>query len=84
MVDKACDPEFERELRKLILSQEGVIKIDLLQTRMFGNKLYVDLEIAADGKKTLEEAHNIAHNVHDSLEYKYPEIKHIMIHVNPA
>ncbi len=84
MVDKACDPEFENELRELIQSQEGVMKIDLLQTRMFGNKLYVDLEISVDGKKTLEEAHNIAHNVHDSLENKYPDIKHIMIHVNPA
>lgn len=84
MVDKACDFEFEQELRSLILSQEGVVRIDLLQTRMFGNKIYVDLEIAADGKKTLNETHAIAQSVHDMLEAKYSKIKHIMIHVNPA
>lgn len=84
MVDKACDLKFEEEIRTLILSQEGVIKIDLLQTRMFGNKIYVDLEIAADGEKTLNETHAIAQNIHDLLEEKYSKIKHIMIHVNPV
>ncbi len=33
MVDKSCDPEFENELRKLIQSQKGVEKIDLLQKK---------------------------------------------------
>lgn len=84
MVDKACDYKFEEEIRALVLSQEGVIKIDLLQTRMFGNKIYIDLEIAADGEKTLAEAHAIAQNIHDLLEEKYTKIKHIMIHINPA
>ena len=84
MIDKACDLKFEDEMRTLILSQEGVIRVDLLHTRMFGNKIYVDLEIAADGNKTLNETHAIAQNIHDLLEAKYTNIKHIMIHVNPA
>lgn len=84
MVDKACDVHFEEELRQLILSQEGVAGIDLLQTRMFGSRIYVDLEISVNGEKSIREAHNIAQNVHDLLEGKYAKIKHIMIHVNPA
>lgn len=83
MVDKACDEEFEREMSELVSSQEGVLGIDLLQTRMFGNKIYVDIEIAADGDKSLKETHDIAESVHDLLEKKYPKIKHIMVHVNP-
>lgn len=83
LVDKACDTYFENELRELILSQEGVEGIDLLHTRMFGNKIYVDLEISVDGEKTLTQAHYIAEKVHDLLEEKYSKIKHIMIHVNP-
>ncbi len=83
MVDKSCDEEFENELREIILKQEGVRGLDLLQTRMFGNKIYVDIEIAADGDKTLKETHGIAENVHNKLEEMYPKIKHIMVHVNP-
>jgi len=83
MVDKACDDDFEKELAELVSSQEGVAAIDLLQTRMFGNKIYVDIEIAADGNASLTEAHDIAERVHDKLENTYPKIKHIMVHVNP-
>ena len=60
-----------------------MLGIDLLQTRMFGNKIYVDLEIAADGERPLKETHGIAERVHCILEEQFPKIKHIMVHVNP-
>lgn len=84
MVDKACDTETEEGIRKVVVSQEGVLGIDLLQTRMFGNKIYVDLEICADGEKPLRETHAIAEKVHDRIELSFPKVKHIMVHVNPA
>ena len=83
MVDKACDEETERELRKFVEAQPGVLGVDLLQTRVFGNKIYVDLEICADENSTLKESHQVAEQVHDKLEIQFPKVKHIMIHVNP-
>lgn len=70
-------------MRDCVIGQEGVLGVDLLRTRTFGNKVYVDIEICADGDKTLREAHNIAENVHDSVEREFPKVKHIMVHVNP-
>ena len=58
--------------------------MDLLQTRVFGSVIYVDMEIAADGSRTLREPHAIAEAVHDAIEAAFPQIKHIMVHVNPA
>lgn len=84
MVDKACDESTQEELRNCTLSQNGVLGIDLLRTRVFGNKIYVDLEISADGNRTLRETHAIAERVHDSIEERFPKVKHIMVHVNPA
>ena len=84
MVDTSCDSVFEEELRTFIASVPGVVRIDLLHTRMFGNKIYVDLEIAVPGEMPLKEAHAIAESVHAEVEKQYPSIKHIMIHVNPA
>ena len=83
MVDKACDEETERELRNFVEAQPGVLGVDLLQTRVFGNKIYVDLEIGADENSTLKESHQVAEQVHDKLETQFPKVKHIMIHVNP-
>lgn len=84
MVDSSCDEETEQQLRDCIMENKNVMGIDLLQTRRFGSKFYVDVEIWADGSITLLEAHNIAEAVHDRIEKRFPNAKHVMVHVNPA
>lgn len=83
MVDHSCDEETEKAIRALALSKPGVLGVDLLHTRVFGNKIYVDMEIAADGNESLRNAHATAEGVHDAIEKAFPQVKHIMIHVNP-
>lgn len=84
MLDTSCSESYEQELRTFIENQPDVLGVDLLHTRMFGNVVYVDLEIRVDGGKSLRESHAIADQVHNSVEAEFPNIKHIMIHVNPA
>ncbi len=83
MIDTAADEKTENSLIETIKSVDGVIDVNKLKTRLFASKMYVDVEISADGDLTLTEAHKIAHRVHDLLEERYPEIKHCMVHVNP-
>ena len=67
-----------------IAAQEGVVRVDLLRTRRFGNRVYVDLEIAVDGDTSLRKAHSVAERVHLRVEQRFSGVKHIMIHVNPT
>ena len=83
MVDHACDNEIEEKIRDCALSQGGVLGIDELRTREFGNKIYVDIEISADGSRPLRETHAIAELVHHELATQFPKVKHVMVHVNP-
>lgn len=84
MTDKSCDQETVNEMHDCIMNIQGVEGIDLLKTRSFGSKYYVDIEIKADGDKKLWEAHAIAENVHHAIEQQFPLVKHCMVHVNPA
>lgn len=84
MTDKSCDQETVNEMHDCIMNIQGVEGIDLLKTRSFGSKYYVDIEIKADGDKKLWEAHAIAENVHHAIEHQFPLVKHCMVHVNPA
>ena len=84
MVDRACDAETERRLFDCVSEQPEVLGIDRLQTREFGSRVYVDLEIRLDGSLSLYEAHGIAEQVHDRIEREFPSVKHIMVHVNPG
>lgn len=83
MLDTSCGKEYEDKMSNFISAQEGVIGVDLLRTRTFGNKIYVDAEISVDGDLRLREAHSIAERVHNEVENNFDNIKHIMIHVNP-
>lgn len=84
MVDHACDEKTTEQIRETIEKVEGVERIDVLRTRLFGSKIYVDIEIAADDNLTLKEGHAIAERVHHNIENTFPEVKHCMVHVNPV
>ncbi len=84
MTDRSCDDSVVDALRALALSQERVQGVDSIRTRLFGDRIYVDVEISTDREATLGEAHEVAHRVHDALEEHFPKVKHCMVHVNPA
>lgn len=83
IVDKSCDEETVNKIKKTILSNNDVKNIDNLKTRVSGNKIFVDVEIAVEKDMSLEEAHDIAEDIHNRVETKYKSVKHCMVHVNP-
>lgn len=83
MTDRAASDETISKIRELVQEEDGVIAIDDLKTRKFGDKIYIDLEISADGNMSLTDAHGIAERVHDRIEAEIPAVKHCMVHINP-
>lgn len=83
MVDHSCDELTEQDIYQCVMRHDEVLGIDLLQSRIFGNKIYIDLEIRVNASYTLEKAHDIAEDVHEDIEKNFPKVKHVMIHVNP-
>jgi cation diffusion facilitator family transporter len=84
MVDHSADQETVAQIRTVVEHVPGVVRVDDLKTRMFGSRLYVDIEIAADSTLMLSEAHAIAEEVHRTVETSFDTVKHCMVHVNPA
>ncbi len=83
MVDKSCPDCMLQEMKSIILQQQGVEGVDDIKTRLFGSKIYVDVEILVNGDKTLVEAHEVAERVHGMIEHAFADVKHCMVHVNP-
>ena len=83
MTDEACDDRTAEAIKSVAKRQQGVIALDDIKTRLFGNKIYVDIEISVDGEMKLKDAHEIAEKVHDQVEKNFPDVKHCMVHVNP-
>lgn len=84
MLDTSCGDIYEIQMSAFIAKLDEVVRVDLLHSRKFGNKVYIDVEIAVDGEKKLRDSHAVAEMVHARVENQYPEVKHVMVHVNPA
>ncbi len=83
MIDKSCNLELIEQVRSMISQIEGVEDIDSIKTRLFGNRIYIDIEASADENLSFREAHGIAQKIHDQIEQNFEEVKHCMVHMNP-
>ncbi|MDR3239234.1 MAG: cation diffusion facilitator family transporter [Clostridiales bacterium] len=83
MTDRSSDDSMIQAIHEVIAKQENVLGVDQIKTRMFGDRIYVDVEISANGESSLNETHEIAERVHDAIEEEFPQVKHCMVHVNP-
>lgn len=83
LVDESADKLTMEKIEDLILSVEGVKGIKDLKTRIFGSRIYVDIDIIVDGNITVRQGHDIAQLVHDLVEKKIEDVKHCMVHVEP-
>ncbi|MBQ9299483.1 MAG: cation transporter [Clostridia bacterium] len=84
MVDRSADADTEERIRDCALAHQDVLGVDLIMSRRFGSRIYIEMEISMDGDMTLRKSHAVAEQVHADVEAAFPEVKHIMIHVNPA
>lgn len=84
MTDEACDEQTQSEIFDLIINLDGVINIDSLKTRKFGDKVYVEVDICADETLPLKVSHKIAEDVEKTTKNKFKFVKDCFVHVNPC
>ncbi|MCL2846719.1 MAG: cation diffusion facilitator family transporter [Firmicutes bacterium] len=85
LIDRAADKRDVDAIIAIAEEIDGVIRVDDIRTRIFGNSILVDLEILVDGALTVTAGHDIAQEVHDVLEGTAElRIKHCNVHVNPC
>lgn len=83
MLDTSCDIETKNEIIELIKSSKDIVDITDMKTRMFGSRIYIEVEVSVDGDIPLREADKIINEIHDNIENKYSSVKHCNIHVIP-
>ena len=82
LVDKSAKEETISEVYRKLSDIEGIRRIDSVKTRQHANRIYVDIEVSVDSLLTVEEGHDIALRIHNSIE-ENSEVKHCMVHINP-
>lgn len=84
IMDTAPRREIVDLVRKAAASVPGVIEIDKALVRKMGVQFYADLHVKVDGKISVREGHDIAHEVKRAIQQTDSRIADVLVHVEPA
>lgn len=82
LLDKA--PINEEKIKEIVNSIENVKDCHMIRTRGAISHIYVDLHIILDSCYSLNEAHDIAHEVENKLKNSISGIRDVVVHIDPC
>jgi cation diffusion facilitator family transporter len=83
LVDTSLPPQLIKEIRKVILSIEGVEGIHLLRSRYSGEDAFIDAHIIVDPRITVSEGHSIGDAVRDEVINCFDDVMDVLVHIDP-
>jgi cation diffusion facilitator family transporter len=84
IMDTAPRGKFIRSIRAAARSVSGVIQVEKCRARKMGLDYYVDLHVGVDGKISVHEGHEIAHQVKNAIQQSDSRIADVLVHIEPA
>ncbi len=79
--DKARIPE--EELRSVVLAVPGVCEVHHIRTRGTSGDVYADMHVLVDPQMSVAVSHEVADRVESEVIHKFPQVKDILVHVEP-
>lgn len=83
VMDEHIYDDLLNEIRIESSKVNGVIDTEKCFIRKSGMKYHVDLHARVNGKLSVKEGHDIAHQLKDHLTTAIPNLGHILIHIEP-
>ncbi|HEV8544206.1 MAG TPA: cation diffusion facilitator family transporter [Verrucomicrobiae bacterium] len=84
LMDIAPDPRFAEKIRAIAEKHPQVARVEKCLMRKMGNEYQVDMHIEVDPKMTVQDAHAVAHQVKDTVRRDVPEVRDVLIHIEPV
>ncbi|MGI0106263.1 cation diffusion facilitator family transporter [Salinimicrobium sp. WS361] len=83
IMDEHLYDDLVEEIREISMKEKGVLNTEKCFIRKTGMTYHVDLHVIVNGELSVNEGHEIAHNLKDRLIQEKPELADILIHIEP-
>ncbi|MHC1763671.1 MAG: cation diffusion facilitator family transporter [Verrucomicrobiia bacterium] len=83
LMDASPGPTVTDKVAEVAGSVPGVDQVEKCLVRKMGYHLLVDMHIEVDPLLTVERAHMIAHQVKDQVRTALPQVRDVLVHVEP-
>src|SRR5215210_2142162 len=80
----AVDPELVDRAERALLATPGVLEVRSIRMRWIGHRLHAEADLDIDGRVSITEAHQLAHDAEHRLTHDLPKLRTAAIHAYPA
>jgi cation diffusion facilitator family transporter len=84
LMDAAPNQQVIDRIKKIAATVEGVERVEKCIVRKVGHRYFVDMHIEVNPQMTVLRGHAIAHDVKDRVREKFPAVRDVLVHVEPA
>ena len=84
LMDAAPNQQVIDRIKKIAATVSGVERVEKCVVRKVGHRYFVDMHVEVDPEMTVERGHAIAHDVKDKVREKFPAVRDVLVHVEPA
>ncbi len=84
LMDASPNRNLIAQIRTAAAAIPGVERVEKCFVRKMGHRYFVDMHIEVAPQLTVQEGHGIAHHVKDCVREKFPAVRDVLVHVEPA
>jgi cation diffusion facilitator family transporter len=83
VMDAAAPERMQEFVRKIAAETDNVVYVEKCRMRKSGLGVFMDIHVVVDANMTVRQGHDIAHHVQTRLYNAVPEIRDVVVHVEP-
>lgn len=83
VMDAAAPEDMQKVVRQIATETNRVSYIEKCRMRKSGLGVLMDIHVVVDGDMTVREGHDVAHTVERRLHEAIPEIRDVVVHIEP-
>lgn len=84
LMDTSPQLEWREKLITIAESTPNVVRVEKCIVRKMGYEFFADMHLEVDPQMTVSDAHLVAHNVKDNIRRDLPQVRDVLVHIEPA
>lgn len=84
LIDTAPGEDLIEQVKQTVRETEGILSVREIKARYHGPGIFIDMKVCVDKNHTVAQGHHYAGAAKHRVLKEMPEVKNVLIHVNPC
>jgi cation diffusion facilitator family transporter len=84
LMDTSPEAEWREKISDVAASTPHVVRVEKCIVRKMGFEYFADMHVEVDPEMTVRDAHLVAHRVKDNIRRELPQVRDVLVHIEPA